>query len=178
MLRSLFIYQVAYSFITDVSRQREETCPTTLSVIRSIRSRRCSSASTDKRHSSAAPDVTSMKLSTPKPTREMLPASIPAKTATIPSRLFHAMVKYSSRFPRRTNTWRSKASSTMSTRISAFEQHLHLGRKLLPATWTYNALCGQLMNGGCRERLPVKPCHDAARHPSYRPNVLLLHALY
>ena len=41
-----------------------------------------------------------MKLSIPKPTSEMLPAIPPAMTATKPSRLFQAIVKYSSRFPR------------------------------------------------------------------------------
>ena len=41
---------------------------------RSIRSRYCSCASTDIRHISAAPEMTSIKLSTPKPTREILPA--------------------------------------------------------------------------------------------------------
>src|SRR5437660_9709664 len=49
-----------------------------------------------------------MKLSTPKPTSEMLPARTPAKTATKPSRAFHATVKYSSLRPRRTNAVRSK----------------------------------------------------------------------
>jgi hypothetical protein len=51
------------------------------------------------RHNSAAPDVTSMKLSNPKPTSETLPAMMPAMTATHPSRLFHAMVNYSRRRP-------------------------------------------------------------------------------
>ena len=46
------------------------------------------------------PDVTSMKLSIPNPTREMLPASAPATTATRPSRVFHPIVKYSKDFPR------------------------------------------------------------------------------
>ena len=41
-----------------------------------------------------------MKLSIPKPTREMLAATTPAATAIKPSRLFHAIVKYSSRLPR------------------------------------------------------------------------------
>ena len=36
-------------------------------------------------HSKTDPDVTSMKLSIPKPTSEMLPASAPATTATRPS---------------------------------------------------------------------------------------------
>src|SRR5947208_10557152 len=53
-----------------------------------------------------------MKLSMPKPTREMLPAIAPATTATRPSRLFHAMVKYSSRFPRRA-TARRVVSNTV-----------------------------------------------------------------
>jgi hypothetical protein len=40
-----------------------------------------------------------MKLSTPKPTSEMLPAIAPAMMATRPSSEFHAMVKYSSLRP-------------------------------------------------------------------------------
>src|SRR5437879_12500083 len=74
--------------------------PTILMLSLSLLSRRCSSASTDILQRSVAPDVTSMKLPIPKPTREMLPAIPPATTATRPSRLFHAIVKYSSRIPR------------------------------------------------------------------------------
>ena len=43
------------------------------------------------RHRSAEPDATSIKLSTPKPTSEMLPAAVPAATAIRPSRLFQAI---------------------------------------------------------------------------------------
>src|SRR6266851_7158799 len=49
-----------------------------------------------------------MKLSIPKPTREMLPAIAPAMTATNPSTAFHAIVKYSSLRPCRTTVVRSK----------------------------------------------------------------------
>ncbi len=49
-----------------------------------------------------------MKLSMPNPTRDTLPVTAPAITATNPSRVFHAMVKYSSLRPRRTTTGRSK----------------------------------------------------------------------
>ena len=73
--------------------------PTTFRLIFSFRSRLCSSASTDILHSKVLPDVTSMKLSIPKPMSEMLPAIAPEITATNPSRVFHAMVKYSSRLP-------------------------------------------------------------------------------
>src|SRR5207247_11209413 len=74
--------------------------PTILMMSLSLLSRRYPSASTDILQRSVAPDVTSMKLSIPKPTREMLPAIPPATTATRPSRLFHAIVKYSKRIPR------------------------------------------------------------------------------
>jgi len=74
--------------------------PTILRLSRSFRSRFCRSASTDILQSKVAPDVTSIKLSNPKPTSEMLPATSPAVTPTRPSRLFQATVKYSSRFPR------------------------------------------------------------------------------
>src|SRR6476659_6534677 len=48
------------------------------------------SESTDMRHKTATPDVTSIKLSTPNPASEMLPANAPATTATMPSRVFQA----------------------------------------------------------------------------------------
>jgi hypothetical protein len=49
----------------------------------------------------AAPDVTSIKLSSPNPTSEILPAIRPMTTAAKPSMEFQAMVKYSSLRPRR-----------------------------------------------------------------------------
>jgi hypothetical protein len=62
---------------TNAASARNEA-PTICSVsFFSRRSRFGTSASVDIRHSSAAPDVTSMKLSTPKPTSEMLPAIAP-----------------------------------------------------------------------------------------------------
>src|SRR3989442_1626032 len=74
--------------------------PTILMLSLSLLSRRYSSASTDILQRSGAPDVSSMTLTIPNPTREMLPAIPPATTATRPSRLFHAIVKYSNRIPR------------------------------------------------------------------------------
>jgi hypothetical protein len=65
----------------------------------SFRSRSRTRASTDIRQSKTDPDVTSMKLSIPKPTREILPAISPATTAVNPSAVFQAIVKYSSRRP-------------------------------------------------------------------------------
>src|SRR5689334_6147279 len=59
------------------------------------------SASTAILQNNAAPDVTSMKLSIPNPTREMLPAIAPTTMATRPSRVFQAIVKYSRFRPRR-----------------------------------------------------------------------------
>ena len=87
--------------------------PTVRNASRSFRSRRSTSASTLMRHSNAAPEVTSMKLSTPNPTREMLPATAPATIATTPSRLFHPMVKYSSLRPRRATATRSITKSSI-----------------------------------------------------------------
>jgi len=52
-----------------------------------------------------------MKLSIPKLTSEMLPAIPPAMTAAKPSRLFQAIVKYSSRFPRSAIVFRVAANS-------------------------------------------------------------------
>ncbi len=69
----------------------------------------------DIRNSSVAPDVTSMKLSTPKPTEEMLPAIAPATTAIRPSSTFQAIVKYSSLRPRRAIAVRSKTSNSAMT---------------------------------------------------------------
>jgi hypothetical protein len=74
--------------------------PTILSVKRSFFSRLPSSAITDNRYSNATAEVTSIKLSTPKPTREILPEIIPVVNAANPSKLFHPMVKYSRRLPR------------------------------------------------------------------------------
>src|SRR5437660_8262834 len=68
------------------------------------------SASTDIRHSRTDPDVTSMELSIPKPTSEMLAANTPATTATKPSSAFHTTVKYSSLRPRSATSLRSKTA--------------------------------------------------------------------
>ncbi len=81
--------------------------PTIRRLTFSFRSRSFSSSSTAILHINTPPDVTSMKLSIPKPTREMLPASTPAAAnATSPSRLFQTIVKYSNRFPRKAICWR------------------------------------------------------------------------
>lgn len=74
--------------------------PTILRVNRSFCSRLSSPAISDKRHSKATAEVTSIKLSTPKPTREILPEMNPVANAANPSRLFHPIVKYSRRLPR------------------------------------------------------------------------------
>jgi hypothetical protein len=79
---------------------RKQT-PTILSVRRSVLSRFSALAMLDKHHSRATAEVTSIKLSTPNPTRETLPAMIPATTAASPSKMCHPMVRYSSRLPRR-----------------------------------------------------------------------------
>src|SRR5882724_8755294 len=84
---------------------RRKQTPTTLRARLSFSSRRCTSASTDILHSKTDPDVTSMKLSIPKPTSKMLPAIAPATTATRPSKAFHVMVKYSSLRPWRIDSW-------------------------------------------------------------------------
>ena len=54
-------------------------------------------------------EVTSIKLSIPKPTSEILPAIRPAAVAMRPSAAFHAIVKYSSLFPRCTTAGRSNS---------------------------------------------------------------------
>jgi hypothetical protein len=84
------------------------------------------SESTDIRHSNTAPDVTSMKLSIPKPTSEMLPANAPAMTAVKPSRAFHPTVKYSSLRPRPTAKPRAKTALWF---ILAFYTHLPSGKR-------------------------------------------------
>src|SRR6266446_400392 len=104
---------------------RRKQTPTTLSARLSFGSRRSSSASTDILHSKTDPDVTSMKLSIPKPTSEMLPAIAPATTATKPSKPFQAMVKYSSLRPWRTTAVRSKmAVSAIPAVYNLIEPHL------------------------------------------------------
>src|SRR6266487_2006552 len=62
--------------------------PTIRRLSRSFRSRVCSWASTDILQSNTAPDVTSMKLSIPKPIREMLPAITPAWSTVAALRFF------------------------------------------------------------------------------------------
>src|SRR5258708_28110520 len=98
--------------------------PTILRLSFSFRSRFPTSASTDILHSSTLPDVTSIKLSIPNPTREMLPASAPATTATSPSKLFHAIVKYSNCLPRCAMRWRSMVSGYHSWLRGVAEFHL------------------------------------------------------
>lgn len=96
----MFLQQVGDRNESDVHGERQKTAPTILSVKRSFFSRLSSSETTDSRHSNATAEVTSIKLSTPKPTREILPEIIPVINAPSPSRLFHPMVKYSRRLPR------------------------------------------------------------------------------
>lgn len=107
------------SYVTYTARAMKQA-PTILILSRSFLSRLPSSASTDILHSRVAPEVTSIKLSIPNPTSEMLPAIAPAITATRPSRLFQAMVKYSSRFPRRASVLRVVTNS-VTTR--AYQSH-------------------------------------------------------
>src|SRR5262249_17864517 len=99
--------------VTYAANARKLT-PTMRSVSRSRRSRWHASASTAIRQSSAAPELTSMKLSTPNPTSEILPPSAPAPTATRPSRLFQPIVKYSRRRPRPASAARSIAIDSAS----------------------------------------------------------------
>jgi len=79
------------------------------------------------RHSSAAPDVISMKLSIPKPTSETLPATAPAMTATKPSRQFHASVMYSRRRPRRTTAARPLSIEFSTLAILSWSNSAWLG---------------------------------------------------
>src|SRR5215469_9686627 len=76
--------------------------PTMRSVRRSFSSRRDASGSTDIRQSRAAPEVTSIKLSKPKPVSEILLAIAPSVSANKPSTAFHATVRYSRFRPLRT----------------------------------------------------------------------------
>ena len=101
--------------------------PTILSVKRSFFSRLSSSARTDSRHSSATAEVTSIKLSTPKPTREILPEIIPVVNAPSPSRLFHPIVKYSRRLPR----WAARAKSVELCGTTDFTLHWPRNRPFL-----------------------------------------------
>jgi hypothetical protein len=70
--------------------------PTTCNARCSFRSRSRTLASTNIRQSKTDPDVTSMKLSIPNPTREILLAISPVTTAIKPSIVFQTIVKYSS----------------------------------------------------------------------------------
>ena len=120
MLRSFSAGEVGDRFITDESvRVLEKHTPTIFRLSFSLRSRFWTSASIDILQSSTPPDVTSMKLSIPNLTREMLPASAPATSATSPSKLFHVIVKYSNCFPRRATACRSSAISTTNEHIKS-----------------------------------------------------------
>src|SRR5580765_4207520 len=104
-----------------MERMTKQT-PTIRKEVRSFRSRSASLSSTDIRHSKVAPEMTSMKLSMPKPTREMLPARAPANMATRPSRVFHPMVKYSSRLPCQAEN--SRCESAASCMRTCYQAHL------------------------------------------------------
>ena len=87
------------SKVTYAARSRKLT-PTIFkarrSACRALRPRR----SARKRQSKMPPDDVSMKESTPKPIRAMLPLTTPLPTATTPSIMFQPIVKYSRRIPR------------------------------------------------------------------------------
>ena len=122
MLRGVFLTMSdTDSNVTYAARTRKQV-PTIRRLRRSLRSRLSASASAPIRQRSAVPEMTSMRLSVPKPTREMLPAIAPAMTATSPSRVFHPIVKYSSRFPRRAICWR--IASSIAPRIAPVRQGL------------------------------------------------------
>jgi len=116
--------------------------PTILSVKRSFFSRLPSSAMTDSRHSNATADVTSIKLSTPKPTREILPEIIPVVNAASPSKLFHPMVKYSRRLPRWTMIAESALCGTTDFTLESWRRNRVLFSTRLavatPSLWVQN----------------------------------------
>jgi hypothetical protein len=87
MLRRCFLHQARHGFVEDVKGEGEEAQPRNPET-QSFRSQLSTSASTDILQSNVAPDATSMKLSIPKPTREILPAITPAAMPINPSRLF------------------------------------------------------------------------------------------
>lgn len=86
------------SWVTYKASPRKHA-PPILKLNLSLRSRFSTSVSTDIRHSRVAPDVTSRRLSIPKPTSEMLPASTPAPMPIKASTPFQTIVKCSRRFP-------------------------------------------------------------------------------
>jgi hypothetical protein len=61
--------------------------PTILRANRSLRARSISFLSTAIRQSSATPAVISMQLSSPKPTREMLPTKLIRRTMEVPTEM-------------------------------------------------------------------------------------------
>jgi hypothetical protein len=105
--------EIRARFISDVDGQRQKQPPTTFTLNLSFCSRLFTSASTVIRQSNVAPETTSIKLSIPKPTREMLPEAVPATIAIKHSKLFHAIVKYDSHVPRLAMVWRSNVASNM-----------------------------------------------------------------
>ena len=78
-----------------------------------------------------------MKLSIPKPTREMLPETAPAAIAIKPSREFHTIVKYSSRLPRWAIAWRAIVNSLILRAYQAIIGGIHYVRST-------GSLCGRM----------------------------------
>src|SRR4029077_7776390 len=108
---SLFVHQVTQGFVTHVPRQHQETRADN-SECQLFDSLPAFFLGIDGHPpEQRGPDTTSMKLSTPNPTSDILPGIAPAATAKIPSRLFQAIVKYSSRLPRSAMARRSKTIS-------------------------------------------------------------------
>src|SRR5215469_4668380 len=122
VLRGVFLDDVGHGFKRDIRSEDEKTTSdnsqaetfftfTTLSISVSGHSPEERSSGNDFNEASV-----------PKPTREILPAIAPAMTATSPSRVFHPIVKYSSRFPRRATCWR--IASSIAPRIAPVQQGL------------------------------------------------------
>lgn len=132
---------------------------TILSVKRSFLSRFSSSAISDSRHNNATAEVTSIKLSIPKPTREMLPEIIPVANAVSPSRLFHPIVTYSRRLPRCTIMARSVELCGTTDFTLAVRQSRAASRRLAPQCHSF---CAEQLTQATCSKLKVYACGSAS----------------
>src|ERR1017187_2285613 len=113
--------------------------PTIRHVIRSTCSRRDRFKSWRSRQSNATPDTTSIPLSRPKPISDTDPAINPATMETRPSTLLYPMVKYSSRWPWRTRSWRFGVVTVATSPLSPERTRGAKIRRYCRATWGITA---------------------------------------
>src|SRR6202047_1939200 len=105
-------------------------------LVRSTRARRAGSKSAERRQRAVTPAVSSIRLSTPKPSSATPPAARPAASATMASRLLRARVAYVRPWPRWTSSVRARvtgAKSSRCRRVAAAPPARAAGASSMPA---------------------------------------------